>query len=277
DAADLHASLQHAPTDLAAWRDLFRRVEATAAGIAAQARGLGDMLAATPEAVIRWAGMLVDEARRRSGALHLLAPWTCFIVKRSAELADDPTWQALRTELLTSRSVAELEDRIPTWVAALRRDVGSDWKGRLADDLDASAAFEWSAQLRELAKRAEDFSAGMNFRFLYNPERNLFAVGFNASTGQLDQAHYDLLASEACLTSFLAVARGEVPRKHWFQLGRLTTRVDGMTCLVSWGGTMFEYLMPRLVLPTPPGTLLDTAHRAAVVRQIEFCHERTEP
>jgi cyclic beta-1,2-glucan synthetase len=277
DAADLRVSLDHVPADLVAWRDLFRRLEAAAAGIAAQARGLGDMLAATPEGVIRWAGTLVEEARRRGDELHMLAPWVGLIAERSAEAADDAGWKPLCAELLAPRSVAELEDKIPAWVAAVRRDMDSDWKGRLADDLDASAAFEWSAQLRELAKRAEDFSAGMNFRFLYNPERNLFAVGFNAATGQLDQAHYDLLASEACLTSFLAIARGEVPRKHWFQLGRLTTRVDGMTCLVSWGGTMFEYLMPRLFLPTPRGTLLDTAHRAAVARQVEYGHERKVP
>ncbi len=84
------------------------------------------------------------------------------------------------------------------------------------------------------------------------------------------QGHYDLLASEACLASFLAVARGDVPRRHWFQLGRLSTRVAGRAGLISWGGTMFEYLMPRLLLPIPKGTLLDVAERAAIARQIEY-------
>ena len=117
----------------------------------------------------------------------------------------------------------------------------------------------------------------MDFRFLYNPERHLFSIGLNVATGRLDQSHYDLLASEACLASFLAVARGEVPRKHWFQLGRLPTFVAGQQGLISWGGTMFEYLMPRLLLPVARGTLLDAAERAAVARQIEYGRENKVP
>ncbi len=125
-------------------------------------------------------------------------------------------------------------------------------------------------RLEPLATRAERLAADMDFRFLYNPERELFSIGFNAATGRLDPNHYDLLASEACIASFLAVARGQVPRKHWFQLGRLSTRVAGETGLISWGGTLFEYLMPRLLLPVPPGALLDQAQRAAVRRQVEY-------
>ncbi len=128
-----------------------------------------------------------------------------------------------------------------------------------------------------VAERAERLAAGMGFRFLYNPDRELFSIGYNATTGRLDQNHYDLLASEACITSFLAVARGEVSRKHWFQLGRLAFRSGPDTGLVSWGGTMFEYLMPRLLLPAPPGSLLDEAQHAAVRRQVEHGRELKLP
>ena len=110
----------------------------------------------------------------------------------------------------------------------------------------------------------------MDFRPLYRPDRNLFAIGFSLAQGKLDNACYDLLASESCLTSYLAVARGEAPRRHWFHLGRQFIRVAGRIGLLSWGGTMFEYLMPRLLLRSLPGTLLDGACRTAVARQIEY-------
>ena len=81
----------------------------------------------------------------------------------------------------------------------------------------------------------------MDFRPLFRTDRNLFAIGFNLAQGKLDNACYDLLASESCLTSYLAVARGEAPRRHWFHLGRQFIRAAGRIGLISWGGTMFEY------------------------------------
>ena len=125
-------------------------------------------------------------------------------------------------------------------------------------------------RLRRLADRAEALAAAMDFRPLYRPDRHLFAIGFNLVQGRLDSACYDLLASECCLTSYLAVARGEAPRRHWFQLGRPFIRAAGRIGLISWGGTMFEYLMPRLLLRSLPGTLLAEACRTAVARQIEY-------
>jgi cyclic beta-1,2-glucan synthetase len=127
-----------------------------------------------------------------------------------------------------------------------------------------------SEAFRSLADRSNKFAIQMDFRFLYNGERDLFTIGFNVDANKADANHYDLLASEACIASFLAVAFGEAPRKHWFQLGRLLTSVSGQAALVSWGGTMFEYLMPRILLPVPPGVLLDRAQDSAVARQIEY-------
>ena len=110
----------------------------------------------------------------------------------------------------------------------------------------------------------------MDFRPLYGSERQLYALGANLSQGQLDGACYDLLASESCLTSYLTVARGDAPRRHWFMLGRPYIHAAGQIGLMSWGGTMFEYLMPRLLLRSLPGTLLAEACRTAVARQIEY-------
>ena len=129
---------------------------------------------------------------------------------------------------------------------------------------------DWVRRMRHLADRAEDLAATMDFRPLYKPDRHLFSIGFNMTHGKLDNACYDLLASEACLMSYLAVAQGEAPRRHWFQLGRQFISAAGEIGLLSWGGTMFEYLMPRLLLRSLPGTILAEACQTAVARQIEY-------
>ena len=117
----------------------------------------------------------------------------------------------------------------------------------------------------------------MDFRFLYKPDRHLFAIGYQVTQERLDAACYDLMASEARLASFLAIARGDAPRRHWFHLGRSATRVAGRPCLVSWGGTMFEYLMPPLLMRSYPGTLLAESCEAAVLRQEQYGRQRHVP
>ena len=113
----------------------------------------------------------------------------------------------------------------------------------------------------------------MDFRFLYDPQRRIFSIGYRLADaegpGRLDASYYDLLASEARLASFLAIAKGDVPQAHWFHLGRLLTSVDGSPTLLSWSATLFEYLMPLLVMRSYPETLLDQTCRMAVRRQIE--------
>jgi cyclic beta-1,2-glucan synthetase len=147
----------------------------------------------------------------------------------------------------------------------------------LSDTTPPAAAPDLVARLVRLAERAEVFATAMDFKLLYNEHRQLFSIGYNGAVGRLDNAHYDLLASEACLTSFLAVARGDVPRRHWFQLGRQLTHADGGVAMLSWGGTMFEYLMPRLFFRAYPGTLLDVSWHGAVARQMEYGRQRGVP
>ena len=121
----------------------------------------------------------------------------------------------------------------------------------------------------------------MRFEFLYDRRRRMFSIGYRLADadgpGRADGSFYDLLASEARLASFVAIAKGDVPQHHWFHLGRLVTNVDGRATLMSWGGTMFEYLMPLLLMRSFPGTLLDQSCRASVRRQIEYGHEREVP
>ena len=90
----------------------------------------------------------------------------------------------------------------------------------------------------------------MEFEFLYDRTRHLLAIGFNADDSRRDTSYYDLLASEARFASFVAIAQGQLPQECWFALGRLLTTADGEPVLVSWSGSMFEYLMPQLVMPS---------------------------
>lgn len=129
----------------------------------------------------------------------------------------------------------------------------------------------------ELVARLERLFEDMGFGFLYHADQKLFSIGYDAHSQRLDGGSYDLLASEARLASFLAVARGEIPAEHWFRLGRTLTPVERGSALVSWSGSMFEYLMPDLLLQPPPGSLLENTARQVVDRQISYGRERGVP
>ena len=119
-----------------------------------------------------------------------------------------------------------------------------------------------------LAELADDLLEEIEFGFLFDAERQLFSIGYNVADGRLDSSYYDLLASEARLASFVAIATGKVPHEHWFKLGRSLTPSGTSRALLSWSGSMFEYLMPLLVMRDYPGTLLDETYEAVVERQI---------
>src|ERR1041384_2529957 len=99
----------------------------------------------------------------------------------------------------------------------------------------------------------------MNFRFLFDEKRELFAIGYNVSSARLDASHYDLLASEARLASLFCIAKGDVAQQHWFRLGRPRARNPKGRALLSWSGSMFEYLMPLVCMQNNPSTLLAEA------------------
>jgi len=128
-----------------------------------------------------------------------------------------------------------------------------------------------------LAQTAEKMFYAMDFSFLFNKSRKLLSLGYRVSGGVLDSSYYDMLASEARLASFIAIAKGDVPVANWFRLGRALTPVDRGSALVSWSGSMFEYLMPALVMKAPAGSLLRQTAELIVRRQIEYGAERHVP
>ncbi len=137
------------------------------------------------------------------------------------------------------------------------------------------------ARLSALAARAAALCDAMDFRFLFDTQRQLFTIGYRLADaenpGRQDPSYYDLLASEARLASFIAIAKGDVPQTHWFHLGRSVTTVLGAPVLLSWSATMFEYLMPNLIMRSYPDTLLDESCRMVVRRQINYADARDVP
>jgi cyclic beta-1,2-glucan synthetase len=161
-------------------------------------------------------------------------------------------------------------------VAAARRAAEGPEAPEVTEDLPAGRQ-ALQRRLLALAELASTVSAEMEFGFLLDPVRQLLSIGFQVGEGSLDPSCYDLLASEARLASFVAIAKGDVPTRHWFRLGRAVTPVDRGSALISWSGSMFEYLMPSLVMRAPTGSLIEETTRLVVRRQISYGAERGVP
>ncbi|ARP82946.1 glycosyl transferase [Bordetella genomosp. 8] len=141
-------------------------------------------------------------------------------------------------------------------------------------DVDASRhRGETDALLLAIAREAREMAVAMEFGFLLDPERKLLSIGYSVAENRLDASCYDLLASEARLASLFAIAKGDVPSKHWLRLGRTFTPVGHGSALISWSGSMFEYLMPSLVLRAPVGSVLEQTNRLIVKRQQQYAAE----
>ena len=132
-------------------------------------------------------------------------------------------------------------------------------------------------RLSAIADRARQYALEMDFKFLFDEKRKLFSIGYHPAANTFDNSYYDLLASESRLASFIAIAKDDIPVDHWFRLGRSLTVAGGTRTLISWSGSMFEYLMPALVLRTFPSTLLSQTHQGAVQRHISYGAERNVP
>lgn len=131
--------------------------------------------------------------------------------------------------------------------------------------------------LDELKKKIEFYLERMEFDFLFDDNREVFYLGYQVGSGQLDKNHYDLLASEARTASLYAISQNQVPRSHWLHMSRPFTTVDGIPTLLSWNGSMFEYLMPNLYTKIYPETLLEQTSKGVVKSQINYAREKKVP
>ena len=174
--------------------------------------------------------------------------------------------------LAPRRLRACLEERLRSLAGA----EGSGWPDGLEAEVRAAARAvrRLCEDAATLGARLGEWFDGMDFRFLYDPRRRLFRIGFSVAAGELDPNHYDLLASESRIASTVAMAKDEAPPAHWLHLGRPFAWTDRGPVLLSWAGTMFEYLMPTLFLRLPPESVLEEACRRAV--RVQRDHGRRE-
>jgi cyclic beta-1,2-glucan synthetase len=260
----LASASESRPTTLTTARLCFDQLATTAEGL------LASVQAAPESQATWWAGALTRQCRDALNDLMFLAPWALLSTSQNRfgecgnidqiptlrELArlDETCLPAIERRL---DSAATHEER--TWVAGLQRLVSKA----------SQRARERIAVVEELARQTSHF-ADMEYDFLFDKSCHLLAIGYNVGDRRRDASYYDLLASEARLCNFVAIAQGQLPQESWFALGRLLTTAGGGPVLISWSGSMFEYLMPLLVMPTYDHTLLDQTCKAAVERQIEY-------
>ncbi|GAB6040390.1 GH36-type glycosyl hydrolase domain-containing protein [Endothiovibrio diazotrophicus] len=217
-----------------------------------------------------WAQALLGQCRALRDELLFLAPWAVLpAAPEGPERLPGPPGLAA---LPTLRALAEFDAPPPvpnpsTGPAASARAAWLAERQRLVG-LGGERARARLATLRRLAAQAGGF-AEMEYGFLYDRASHLLSIGYNVDEQRRDAGSYDLLASEARLGVFVAIAQGQLPQEGWFALGRRLTRAGGEPVLLSWSGSMFEYLMPQLVMPAYRHTLLDQTARAAVAGQID--------
>ena len=153
------------------------------------------------------------------------------------------------------------------------------WCQQLSENLGAARltihGLEVSFQAQ--SQQAESYIQDMDFGFLFDPQQQVFHLGYDVAAERLDGNHYDLLASEARIASLVAIAKGDIPQSHWLHLARPISQIDGRRVLLSWNGSMFEYLMPNLLIRSSEGTLLDQISRATVERQITYARQKDVP
>ena len=290
-----------APQTLPQWVSLFESISECATVIDDIVAALSHEYGHNEFDELRWwTSSLLHEARNDVRDLNLLTPWSATatdaldaLAARSDEVRVH--WESITTALRRVPSlarIAEICDSALVQLAALRGTLQKNPSESLVNrdaaliELDAltsaveqgaQTAQAFSSRLGKIAQICQQVFDEMDFKFLLDPERKVFTIGYNVSEGRHDNSFYDLLASEARLASFIAIAKGDVPQEHWFRMGRQLTSIDRGRALISWTGTMFEYLMPLLIMRDYRETLLGQTYETIIHRQIEYGYERGVP
>lgn len=240
---------------------------------------------------------LFDIRQRRDALMPWLASLNtapALFLNGDDEAPFSQVWQQLLAVLPQSAQVADIDiicDDARMHLTRLRErlDDASDltdevqharqWCDKLEQELSEAAEIVTNLLdiYTDLSEQSEQMVRDMAFDFLYDPQRRVFRIGYNVDAEEPDANYYDLLASEARITSLIAIAKGEVPQRHWLNLSRPITEVGGQRSLISWSGTMFEYLMPILWTRQYENTLLYESAQAAVKAQIAYALQKNVP
>ncbi|HEY2660015.1 MAG TPA: glucoamylase family protein [Caulobacteraceae bacterium] len=199
-------------------------------------------------------------------ALRLAEPGAD-IAEQLADLSDQASAlvEIAREIALEGDNADEAEADLLFWAEAVSASLESHRR-----DLADGVAAPLNQRLEALENQTRAMALAMDFGFLIDPDRLLLSIGYQIRESALDQNCYDLLASEARLASFMAIAKGDAPSRHWFRLGHAVTSIGNGAALISWSGSMFEYLMPSLVMRAPSDSLTEQTNRLIVRRQIEY-------
>ena len=289
--------LEPPPDDAIAWASLFAELNEHAQTIDDIAQALAQEQGGTQNWEPRiWAAALkacVDGLKRD---MELVNPWVHvkpkemlgLLVRLPKQATDWNELHAVLRKMPVLRDAAQHYEPIRRALADLRERLLKDSSTNavlltqldfLIDAISRSSADSavLVQRLVQITQTADTMFFAMDFKFLFDTTKKLFSIGFRVADATLDGSCYDLLASEARLASFVAIAKGDVPPSHWFRMGRFMTPVARASALISWSGSMFEYLMPALMMRSPEGSMLSETYRQVVRRQIEYGAERNVP
>ena len=224
---------------------------------------------------------LEQHLRQMRQEIDTLIPWLAL----SGEVAGQSLDLSARLRLDEVPEAAKrLSTELSAWLATQKQagptpEAIDESAARLQDAFERGRASAESlrVELSSLAALANSEAYAMDFGLLFDAERKLFRIGYHATADQVEPNYYDLLASEARLASYFAIIKRDVPESHWYALGRPMTSAGGGRALLSWGGTMFEYLMPSLLMRSREGTLIQQSVRCAVEAQMAYGAERGVP
>ena len=249
-----------------------------------------DMLitAVRDEQVNLWYGMFKMQCDDLLDDLVSLAPWLLLENRLENILQKEESLKAIFEETPALDEVAELSIKLSPAISGminklsgLKEEAPGETMQRLTELNNAIIkGSEYAANritvIKQLLLQCAEF-ADADFEFLYDKPHRLLCIGYNVSQRHKDNSYYDLLASEARLVSYISIAKRQLPVEHWFALGRMLTVAGGEPVLLSWGGSMFEYLMPLLVMPTYENSMLDATYKTVVNRQIKYGMQRGVP
>lgn len=269
--ASLSRDVPQSPRDMI---DLFKELAGKADTVAAAAA----INATEPSGadVVLWADALRAAIASHQHDVSFLLPWAELVPARDGTAASDDRPDELGALLATIPDVDGIRAHCETALQLLEGQPGQE---ALIQALETSAhrADTLRARLFSIAQESRTMFYDMEFGFLFDENRQLLSIGYREGDGSLDSNYYDLLASEARLASFIAIAKGDIPAKHWFRMGRTLTPLEGGSALISWSGSMFEYLMPSLVMRAPSGSILEQTNRLIVHRQETYGDELGVP
>ncbi|MES2882170.1 MAG: glucoamylase family protein, partial [Bacteroidota bacterium] len=225
-----------------------------------------------------WIEKLLSHLQHISTDIETLVPWLKIAAPPQKFISLIPSLPGMPTFIQLSKIEQSLLNKIHRLYENDNTREEDEWLNTYRQ-----AITEAGQRAKELLLLADQLAencaqlAEVDYDFLYDRTQHLLTIGYNAEEHRKDNSYYDLLASEARLTTFIAIAQGKLPQQSWFALGRQLTNIGTLPILLSWSGSMFEYLMPQLVMPAYENTLLDQTTRAVIQKQIDYGKKRGVP